>query len=129
MKYTVKYYNKYYDQYYKLNSDDKDITSYPIRSTCDTLDGTTIEQCIEFVRDYLDSPDKLMTLDGIKHDFGEDLSDENAEKFVKFYNGRYAIFQCFLKDINSYDGKSELTQRYDIPESHNMFSLEDDESY
>lgn len=134
MKYQVTYYNEFYDQCYKncaINEDD--ITTFPIRKTTDVLIGNTYEQCIEFVKDFLDVPKTLLTLEEVKKDFGLEISDNNAEKIIKFYNGRYAVFQTFLKEIdvakNKVSENAPIYLTYNLPEEMNSFSFEDDDHY
>lgn len=122
MKYYVKYHNKFYDT--RFNSNEHKL----IHAVDDSITCSTKEQCIEIVKEFLDAPDVLLTFENIKNDFGafdKNTDDIVIEKFLKYYNGRYSIFQAFLKDIDI-NGvlTDDVVLQYNIPEECNLFSID-----
>lgn len=124
MKYHVKYYNKWQQPYFYTES--KEICE---TENYDSYTTTSFELCKQIVKDFLDAPTAELSLEAIHQDFdhGNDiLAESQAICIQTYYNGRLAMYNAILTDLNEVKGNKTL--HYDIPEKYNRFTrYENDE--
>ena len=93
---------------------------------------TSVEQCLDIIRNFIDPPDHKLTLKDIHNEFDisndKHISDSVAKSIQYYYNGRLKLFKQIVNDFKlALKGlKTPKIIRYDIPFALNYFSCEPD---
>lgn len=137
MTYIITYENKFDEDYVGNNKvgyrcDHRTLDEYVVKS---------LDQCKDVLRNILDVPEKELTDQEIKDDFGSiqyPIDDAKLATIKEYYNGRLALHNKAVEAVESYtsyfedikngvkDGANDVALVYDIPEKYNSFIVADD---
>ena len=66
---------------------------------------TSLNTLIEIIKDIIDAPFNLLTLEQIKEDFGSleyTIDEEKLKQIQSYYNDRYSLQEYIFNDINKF---------------------------
>lgn len=86
----------------------------------------------QIIKDILDPPEAEMTLEMIEKEFSEPsgkwyVPEENLIAIQTYYNGRYALYQQILKDLEI-NKNYKKNFKYQIPYEYNHFNIDDEKN-
>lgn len=118
MKYIVTYSTKTFEKSY--------LNCQAIHNLTESYEIDTLDACKRIIRDFMDVPIAELTLSQVKDDFtlnDYSISEEKAVQIQNYYNGRLALYNVILNDV---DNQSEWQLlKYDIPAKYATFNVEE----
>ena len=91
----------------------------------------------DVLKEFLDAPDKKLTVEDIRKDFDSDrrkLSDVKVDTIRKYYNGRFDLSKKINNELkkvkfNKITHESPVVMKFNIPFELNFFVTDDNDPY
>lgn len=119
MKYVVTYRTVASEKRYANSAE-----AYDVKETMsDSFEVSSLEACKNILIDVLDVPIAELSLVEVKQNFStyaNVLSEEKAIQIQGYYNGRLALYNAILKDLNGENSWHHL--EYEIPKEYIGYS-------
>jgi len=128
MKYTITLHNTWKRPYFYSDS----INESCVNTEISEYETTNLDLCKTIVKDFLDVPESELTLEEIRKQFEDPrygiLPEKKLTSIQDYYNGRLAMYNSIMKDLNLLEDGKEDVLLYDIPYKYNHFTVEDDDN-
>lgn len=125
MKYIVTYSTSERIPYYWK----QDTSCKAKHSNSESYEVEDLEVCKAIVKDLMDIPVAELSLEQVKKEFGKseyNLSEEQAIKIQNYYNGRLALYNVIMKELDSQNSWQLL--KYEIPVEYASFCFDVDDT-
>lgn len=125
MKYIVTYSTSEKIPYYWK----QDTSCKAKHSNSESYEVEDLEVCKAIVKDLMDIPVAELSLEQVKKEFGKseyNLSEEQAIKIQNYYNGRLALYNVIMKELDSQNSWQLL--KYEIPVEYASFYFDVDDT-
>lgn len=98
-------------------------------SNSESYEVEDLDACKAIVKDLMDVPIAELSLEQVKKEFGLtecNISEEQAIKIQNYYNGRLALYNVIMKELN--DKSSWQLLKHDIPAEYASFCYDVDDT-
>lgn len=98
-------------------------------SNSESYEVENLDACKAVVKDLMDVPIAELSLKQVKKEFGPtecNISEEQAIKIQNYYNGRLALYNIIMKELD--DKSSWQLLKYDIPNEYANFYYDIDDA-
>ena len=124
MNYEITYCNDFSEPYY-YSKDAKQCRhihseSYIVQTLADTK---------QVVKDFLDIPEKELSIDEVLKDFSSpqyQITAEKAEEIRTYYNGRLKLWNQINASLENVDEHDKINHVYSLPQKINEFTVTDE---
>ena len=123
MKYIVTYSTSQSIPYYWK----QDTSCKAKHSNLESYEVEDLDACRAIVNDLMDVPVAELSLEQVKKDCGKsepNLSEEKAIKIQNYYNGRLALYNVIMKELDSQSSWQLL--KHEIPAEYASFCIDVD---